>query len=386
MPLGAAKSIYLDTAATSLKKPDAVLDAMCAFMRDVGASPGRSAHLAGMEASRVVARARTLVARLFNVKDDSRVIFTLNCTEALNLGLKGILKPGERVVSTSVEHNSVMRPLSALAEERGIRVAKCRADASGIIELEDLERLLSTGAALLVMTHASNVTGAIQPVAEACRMASEKGIPVLMDAAQTAGCIPIDLEKLPAAMLAFSGHKGLFGPQGVGGIILAEGCDPEPLKHGGTGSRSSEERQPVFLPDRYESGTPNTPGLAGLAAGVEYLLSIGVDRVRRGIVETGSIMLSGLSGIPGVRLYGPGRMEDNAGVFSFTVEGRDNAVVAGELEERHGIMTRMGLQCSPSAHRAIGTYPEGTVRASIGHFTTADELRFFLDSLRGLLS
>ena len=373
--------VYLDTAATSRWKPECVHEAMAHFMREVGASPGRSAHGPGIRASRVVADAREKVANLLGVGDSSRVVFTLNCTDALNLAIKGILKHGDHVVVTGVEHNSVMRPLSAMAEQFDVAVTRARADASGVTDPDEIRKCIRSDTALIVVTHASNVTGAIQPV-EACgRIAQERGVPVLVDAAQTAGCIPINLGRLPIDMMAFSGHKGLMGPQGVGGLYVREGIDLTPLTHGGTGSASAGEVQPEMLPDKYESGTPNTPGLAGLSAALDFIASVTVEEIRSHMQRVGRILLDGLTATDRVVLYGPRDMEQNIGVFSFTVDGRDAADVAAGLESRYGIMTRVGLHCAPAAHRAIGTFPEGTIRASIGYDTTGEEAEYFLRSL-----
>jgi len=372
---------YLDTAATSRWKPECVHEAMAYFMREVGASPGRSAHGPGIRASRVVADAREKVADLLGAGDSSRVVFTLNCTEALNLAIKGVLGPGDHVVVTGVEHNSVMRPLSAMTKERGVAVTRARADASGVTDPDEIRKCIRSDTALIVMTHASNVTGAIQPVEECGRIAREHGVPLLVDAAQTAGCIPINLGRLPIDMMAFSGHKGLMGPQGVGGLYIRRGLNLTPLKYGGTGSASSEEVQPEMLPDKYESGTPNTPGLAGLSAALDFIASVTVEEIRSNTCKIGRTLLEGFAANDGVVLYGPRDVERNVGVFSFTVGARDPAEVAAELERRYGIMTRVGLHCAPSAHRAIGTFPEGTIRASIGYDTTEEEAEHFLRSL-----
>lgn len=373
--------VYLDTAATSYQKPDCVCAAMDRFMRKVGASPGRSAHRLGIDASRVVAAAREKLAGLLGVADSSRVIFTLNCTEALNLALKGILKQGDHVVTTGMEHNSVMRPLSAMQEERGVTVTRAAVTEEGITRPEEMEKCIRPATALIVMTHASNVTGAIQPV-EACgRIARKRGILFLVDAAQTVGCMPFDLSRMPIDLLAFSGHKGLMGPQGVGGLYLRASVDLAPLKQGGTGSASSEETQPDMLPDKYESGTPNTPGIAGLSAALDFIAATTVAKIRAHVCHVGEAMLDGLRAIGGVTVYGSTRMEDNAGVFSFNISARDPAEIAAELENHYGIMTRVGLHCAPSAHRTIGTFPQGAIRASIGFYTAEAEIAYFLRSL-----
>lgn len=373
--------VYLDTAATSIKKPDCVYEAIDNFMRTIGASPGRSVHKRGISASRVVADAREKTADILGVSDSSQVVFTLNCTEALNLAIKGTLKQGDHVVTTSLEHNSVMRPLSTMIEERDITVTRVRPNAEGITDPDDLKNCLRPDTALIIMTHASNVTGTIQPIAECCKIAREHGALLLVDAAQTLGSVPIDLSSLPVDLLAFSGHKCLMGPQGVGGLYIRKGVLLLPLKHGGTGSASSAELQPDILPDKYESGTPNTPGIAGLSAALDFLASKKIENIRRSICKVGKIVRDGLETIKNVVVYGPSDMKDNVGIFSFKIEGLDPAETASELEDRFGIMTRVGLHCSPSAHKTIGTFPEGTVRASIGYFTTAEEVEYFQESL-----
>ncbi len=373
--------VYLNNAATSRKKPECVYQAMDSFMRDVGVSPYRSVDSPAMEAAGIIADARTKLACLFGVEDARQIVFGGSCTEGLNLAIKGILQPADHVVITSLEHNSVMRPLSALIQERGIAVSRAKVDSEGRTDMSDLESLLTGKTRLVVMPHASNVTGTIQPVEDCAELCRRKGVPLLVDAAQTAGCLPLDLGTVPIDMLAFSGHKGLMGPQGVGGLYIRKGVDPKPLKHGGTGSNSASEKQPGSVPDRYESGTPNTPGLAGLSAALDYIGTVTVQAIRAGIIELGNIMLDGLRGIDGVTLHGPSSMADNVGVFSFTMASRDIAEVADHLQHRHGIIARVGLQCSPAAHKAIGTFPDGTLRVSVGHHSMIEEVEYFLQKL-----
>ena len=297
--------VYLDTAATSRRRPECVYEAMDRFMREIGASPGRAAHKPGLATSRLVEGAREKTARLLGVADASRVIFTLNCTEALNLAIKGILRQGDHVVVSSLEHNSVMRPLAVMTEERGVEVTRMRVNAKGITDPGELRKCIRSRTKLIVMNHASNVTGAIQPVEDCGRIAGEHGIPFLVDTAQTAGCLPIDIGRLAVDMLAFSGHKGLLGPQGVGGLYIRKGIELVPLKQGGTGSASTEEKQPGILPDRYESGTPNTPGLAGLSAALDFLEAVTVEKVRGHICRTGKAILEGLEAMDRILVYGP---------------------------------------------------------------------------------
>jgi len=351
------------------------------FMREIGASPGRAVHEPGIQASRIVAGTRERIAALLGAEDASRIVFTLNCTEALNLAIKGVLQPGDHVVTTSMEHNSVTRPLSAVAVERGVEVTRVKADAGGITDVESMRGAIRPETALIVMTHASNVCGAIQPVEACCRVAHEAGVPALVDAAQTAGHVPVEVSGMGVSLLAFSGHKGLMGPQGVGGLYIAEGLELRELKQGGTGSASREETQPLVLPDRYESGTPNTPGLAGLGAALDELLETSVTAVRAKICKLGRQLVGGIEGIERVVVYGPREMSQNVGVFSFRVSGQDPADTAATLEQEFGIMTRVGLHCAPSAHKTIGTFPDGTVRVSVGWYTTLEEVGYFLACL-----
>jgi len=374
--------VYLDAAATSRKKPEEVYIAMDRFMREVGVSPGRSVHSPGITAGQIVDTAREKLAQLLGVTDSSHIVFTLNCTEALNLAIKGTLKQGDHVVTSSVEHNSVMRPLSAMEQERGITVSRAKADSTGVTEVDDLVKCIRPHTKLIVITHASNVTGAIQPIGAIGQIARDRGITFVVDAAQTVGSVPIDLGALPVDLMAFSGHKSLLGPQGVGGLYIRKGIDLVPLKHGGTGSASSEEIQPDQLPDKYESGTPNTPGIAGLSAAIDFIASVTIRKIRAQICQTGKAFLENLQSMDDITLYGPHTMEHNVGIFSFTVKNRDIAEVADDLDRHSGIMMRVGLHCSPSAHKVIGTFPQGTIRASIGYYSTEKEAKYLVRSLR----
>jgi cysteine desulfurase family protein len=375
---------YFDAAATSRPKSEAVVAAVAAALR-LGASPGRSAYGPALEASRLIADARDDLASCLGVADSTRVAFTSNCTEAINLVLHGLLAGGGRVVVSAVEHNAVMRPLDHLARSAGVEVVRVAADAAGRCDPAGFAAAVAPGTALVVCTHASNVTGAIQPVAEIGAIAHRAGARMLVDAAQTAGCLPIAFDDLPADYLAFSGHKGLGGPQGVGGLLLAEGAPLPPLIRGGTGSRSQEEEQPEFLPDRLEAGTPNTPGIAGLGAAVRLLRAGDPAVARAKVVALLALLLDGLRRLPGVRVHGPDDPAGNIGNVAITVPGQDVAVLADRLWRDHGVMLRAGLQCAPAAHRAIGTWPTGTLRASLGPATTVDEVRHLLAALAAVL-
>ncbi|HUV74508.1 MAG TPA: aminotransferase class V-fold PLP-dependent enzyme, partial [Anaerolineae bacterium] len=293
--------IYFDNAATSWPKPAVVLEAMSRFMTQVGANPGRSAHRLSIEAGRMLYETREALAGLFNLPDPLRIVFGLNATEALNLALWGMLRPGDRVITSSMEHNSVMRPLRALERDRLVNVDVIHCSSEGFLDPADLESAVRADTRMIVLNHASNVVGSLLPVADAGRIAREHDVLLMVDAAQTAGAYPIDMEAMHIDLLAFSGHKALYGPQGTGGLCIGERVSAEemdPVKRGGTGSRSEWEEQPMFFPDRCESGTPNTVGLAGLRAGVEFVLQQGVEAIRVQEVSLTRRLVAGLLEIP----------------------------------------------------------------------------------------
>ena len=380
--------IYFDNAATSWPKPPCVAEAMARFLAEVGANPGRAGHRLAVEAARLVYGAREAVAELFHAPDPLRVVFGANATEALNLALLGLLRPGDHVVTSSVEHNSVMRPLRAL-EAQGVAVTVVPCSAAGELDPEALEAALVPATRMIVLTHASNVCGTLLPVAEVGGLARRRGLLFLLDAAQTAGAVPIDVEAQAIDLLAFSGHKSLCGPMGTGGLVIGERVDVTaltPLKYGGTGSRSEREEQPEFLPDRCESGTPNAVGLAGLAAAVRWVQERGVERVRdheRGLTAE---LLAGLSAIPGALVYGPGDAGRQTATVSFNVAGLAPSEVGLRLDEEHGVLCRVGLHCSPAAHRTLGTFPGGTVRFGLGVFNTSAEVARAVEGVRRLAS
>lgn len=375
--------IYLDHAATSWPKPPEVMQAMQHFLESAGGNPGRSGHRLSIEAGRIVYDTREVIAQLFHAPDPLRVIFTPNATFALNQAMYGLLSPGDRVVTTSIEHNSVMRPLRDL-ERRGVHLTVVPCAQDGSLELELLAKVLQAGARLLVLNHASNVTGTITPVAQAAALAHHSGALVLLDAAQTAGVLPIDLSALGIDLLAFSGHKGLYGPPGTGGLVLADGFDPawlSPLVRGGTGSRSEYEEQPAMLPDKFESGTPNGVGVAGLGAGVRWVLAQGIDAIRAHEINLTGQLLAGLAELPQVRIYGPCNAIKQTATVSFTINGRHVSDIGLRLDEEYDILCRVGLHCSPATHRTIGTFPEGTVRLAFGWSNSAAEVDAVLQAI-----
>lgn len=372
--------IYFDNAATSWPKPQVVRQALEAYFGEAGGNPGRSGHRMSIAASRLVLEAREAVARLFDASDPSRVVFTKNATEALNLAIYGLVRPGDHVVTSSLEHNSVMRPLRHL-EEQGTEVTVVAGSPEGLLDPDDVRRALRPDTRLLVTTHGSNVVGTRLPIGELAAIAHERGVPYLVDAAQTAGAAPIDVEALGLDLLAFTGHKSLLGPTGTGGLYVREGLDLAPLMRGGTGSDSELEHQPGFLPDVYESGTLNVAGLAGLAAGVAFLMEAGVELIRtheRILIQR---FLEGAREIPGLTVYGPPDVERRIGVVSFDLAGVSPSEVGFLLDDNWGILCRVGLHCAPVAHRTIGTYPAGTVRFGWSMFNTLEEIEVALAAL-----
>jgi cysteine desulfurase family protein len=374
--------IYMDNAATSWPKPEEVYRAMDSFMRANGANPGRSGHRPSIEAGRVIFETREALAALFGVGDPKRIVFTLNATEALNVVIRGMLRPGDHVITSSVEHNSVMRPLRA-TESSGVQITVVGCSKEGTLDPRELEKAIRSNTRLIILNHASNVVGTVLPIGEVGRIARNRGIPLLVDAAQTAGCQPINVEELNIDLLAFSGHKGLFGPQGTGGLYIRKGLEADipPLKRGGTGSRSEHEYQPDFLPDKYESGTPNTVGLAGLRAGLRFIQEVGLDTIRMREASLTSGLIEGLENVPEVIIYGTGHPEKQVAIVSFNVSGMTPSEVATQLEEDN-VLCRPGLHCAPMTHRMLGTFPQGTVRLSPGYFTPDGDVEKTLKAVR----
>jgi cysteine desulfurase/selenocysteine lyase len=377
------KMIYFDNAATSWPKPPQVKEAMVTFMEEVGANPGRSGHFRSIEAARIVFETREALSVLFHVKDSSRIVFTLNGTESINLALKGLLKPGDHVITSSMEHNSVMRPLRDL-EKKGIALSIVTCSKDGVLDPREVERKIQPNTKMVVLNHASNVTGTLLPVEEVGPIVRKHDLLILVDAAQTAGAYPIDIEKDHVDLLAFTGHKSLYGPQGTGGLVIGERIDEKemtPLKQGGTGSRSEFEEQPDFLPDCFESGTPNGVGLAGLLAGVQFVLAKGVEKIRQNEMALVERLIKGFKEIPGVKLYGPENQEDRMATLSFNVAHLSPSDTASRLEKEFGILCRPGLHCAPAAHHTVGTFPEGTVRFGLSAFNTEKEIETALQAI-----
>ena len=368
--------IYFDHAATSWPKPEEVLAAMSGFLREVGANPGRSGHRLSIAAARIIYEARETLAELFQVADPFRIVFANNATEALNLALRGLLQPGDHVVTSSLEHNSMMRPLRAL-EAQGVTVTVVACSPQGILDPAAVEAAVRPNTRLLAFNHASNVMGTLLPVAELGALARRHDLLCLVDAAQTAGAVPLDLAQDRIDLLAFTGHKSLYGPPGTGGLAIGERVSVdalEPLYRGGTGSRSEEQFQPRFLPDKFESGTPNTVGIAGLAAGVKFVRERTVEAIQAHERALTQQLLEGLQALPGVTVYGPGEAVQQTPTVAFNIAGLQPSEVGLALDEDYDLYCRVGLHCAPAAHRTIGTFPAGTVRFALGYFNTAPEV------------
>jgi len=374
--------VYMDNAATSYPKPKEVVDAVCHHLRALSANPGRSAHRLSIEASRALFDARQTVADFFGAADSRNVVFTLNVTEALNLVIYGTLCRGDHVVTTSMEHNSVMRPLRHMESEGLIDLSVVPSHTDGSIDIGGIAKSLKPHKTrLLVINHASNVTGTIADIKAISGIKGEALL--LVDAAQTAGCLPIDLQDMGIDLLAFTGHKALLGPQGTGGLVISKGAEQiVPMKRGGTGSNSEFEQQPDFLPDRLESGTVNGCGIAGLARGIEVIQEMGIENIRMHEKKLTKIMFEGLKRIKGLRIYGPLDPDRQVAVVSINIVGMSPSDVGYELDRSFNICVRTGLHCAPSAHRTIGSFSQGTVRLAMGVYNTEDDVEKTTDALR----
>jgi len=382
----ADRIIYLNNAATSWPKPESVVDRMVWAVKELSAAPGRGG--ASM-VERVVFEAREAVAGFIGATDSSRIVFTCSATAALNLAISGFLCEGGHVVTTSMDHNSVARPLARMEDVSSVRVTRVQADRDGCLTPDAVMGSIRPDTTLVILTHASNVTGTIQPVQEISQrlIALGEGRPrILVDAAQSLGVLPVDVTASGIDLLAAPGHKALYGPSGTGFLYIGEGVDLVPLLEGGTGGQSDSRRQPDLLPERYESGTPNIPGIAALGEAVGFISGMGLDQIREHENGLLDILLEGLSGLPGVSVYGPGDSRKQLCVVSFSVEDMDPAEVGSFLEDTAGIRVRVGLHCSPFSHRTIGTYPEGTVRVSPGFYNTEEDIHRFVGGVRDLLA
>ncbi len=371
--------IYLDNAATTMKKPDEVVEAVARAMTSFG-GVGRGVHPASVAAGMAVFEARDAVAALLGAPGADRVAFAANATGALNIAIDGLLPDGAKAVTTAASHNSVLRPLNKARDERGCALEVVPVDARGALDYEALERAVR-GASLVAVTHASNLTGDVYDAARIAAVAHAAGAAVVLDAAQTAGAFPLSMADLGVDVVCFTGHKGLLGPQGTGGLCVAEGVDIAPLLEGGSGTHSFDERHPRFMPEALEAGTLNAHGLAGLAAGVGYVAQRGVTDIAAHEAALASRLEGALADVSAVKLYGGGGDAGRAGIVALNVGDLDSAVVADYLATEWGICTRAGAHCAPLMHEALGTAAQGAVRVSFSPFTTVEEIDVCAEAL-----
>ena len=373
--------IYLDNAATSFPKPEPVYQALDVFARTQLANPGRAGHRMALAAEHVLNDCRHLLNQLFHGKEPERFIFTLNCTDALNMSFKGVLKDGDHVITSNLEHNSISRPLRAMELAGRISLTRVTADGGGSISADDVRRALTPKTRLIAVTHGSNVLGTVQPIAEIGRLARENDLLFLVDAAQTAGVLPIDVQEMCIDLLAFPGHKSLFGPTGTGALYAGPRVQVSAWREGGTGGDSASETQPRELPYYLEGGTPNVLGIAGLAAGISYVMEQGLERIHAHEVELTERLWRRLETMPTYEVFGHRDQSRRVGTISFRNKALAAAEMGGILDQAFDIAVRPGLHCAPYIHRAIRTFPEGTVRASTGPFNTADDIDQLADAL-----
>ena len=378
-------TVYLDNAATSFPKPPAVGARMREYVDEVGATVSRGSYEAAQQAELVTLRLRQRLCALFGFADPSHVILTPGNTWGLNMLLLGALRPGDHALVSTMEHNAVMRPLTQLAK-RGVSFDRIPCDAEGRLQTGRVQAMLRSNTRLVLLAHASNVSGTVQDAAAVGEICAARGIPFALDAAQTAGHIPLDFAALHLSALSVPAHKGLMGPQGIGALLLRPDFAKtlEPLVSGGTGSVSDSEDIPLYLPDRFEPGTPNLPGIYGWEAALAYLESVTVEAAAAHDRALSERFLIGLRDMPGVALIGPDTAEGRVGVFSLDFPGKDNAEITARLEEDFGILTRCGLHCAPNAHRTLGTFPRGTVRLSLGWFNTEADIDRALQAVKAV--
>lgn len=371
--------IYLDNAATSFPKPMKVYEEVLNCMKNYGANPGRASHDMAFKSALKIMEAREVICELFNIPSIFNVIFTSNATEALNIGIKGVIEKGDHVISTVIEHNSVLRPLNSL-KEMDVEVTLVKVDKLGYVNPQDIKKEIRKNTKMIVVNHCSNVLGSVQDIDSIGKIAKENEIIFMVDGSQSAGVIPIDVEKYNIDILAFPGHKGLFGPQGTGGLFIRENVNLKPFKEGGTGSNSHFMIQPDFMPDKFESGTLNTPGIAGLCEGIKFIKEIGIDNIKKFEMELLSQIIYEFRKLPYVKVYGSNSIEERSAVISFNIDGVDASIVGEKLNE-YGIAVRTGYHCAPLIHEVINTEYVGTVRVSPGYFNTYYDIERLVEAI-----
>lgn len=374
--------IYLDNAATSWPKPETVYSVVDRYQRELGAPAGRSTYAQAIETQRIVQSCRKSIAELVGAEDERRIVFTFNGTDSLNHAIWGFLRPGDHVITTVCEHNSVLRPLRFKTDTNSISVSYVACDQRGYVNPDEIRAAISNRTRMIAMIHASNVTGALQPAEEVGRIAAEHGLLYLLDAAQSLGYLSLDVRTIGCHLLAAPGHKGLLGPLGTGILYVSPSVDRkfQPIRQGGTGTQSEDDKQPTAMPERCESGNLNVPGIVGLEAGVRYVRDHTDDCVK--IAALTGELLDGLADIPRVHLYGPDSQAPRVGVVSLNLEGYDPQELASLLDSQWSIQTRAGLHCAAKMHAALGTLPGGTLRVSLGHFNSSQDIDALLAALR----
>lgn len=373
--------IYLDNAATTYPKPEQVYDSIMDCMKNYCANPGRAGHKMAMRAAREIYDARENIAKLFNIDNPMNIILTNNATDSLNLAIKGAVKEGDHIITTSIEHNSVIRPIKSL-EARGISNTIVNCNKEGFLDVNDIKNAIKPNTKLIVTTHASNVVGTLVDIKAVGEIAKENNILYLVDASQTAGVYSIDVKDMNVDMIAAPGHKCLLGPQGTGILYIREGLSVDILKEGGTGSKSEDLFQPEIVPDRYESGTNNTPGIAGLNEGVKFILEKGIDNIRLHEEELCQYMLDKLEEVPNIKIYGTKDSKKRAAVIAINIGDMDSGEITFILDSEYDIATRSGIHCAPLAHKTLGTLEQGAVRFSLGYFNTKEEIDKAVDALK----
>ncbi|MFD3156126.1 aminotransferase class V-fold PLP-dependent enzyme [Haloimpatiens sp. FM7330] len=376
--------IYLDNAATSFPKPQCVYDEVLNCMKNYSANPGRSSHNMAIKADGKIMETREEVSKIFNIQNAFNIIFTNNTTEGLNIALMGTLKKNDHVISTTIEHNSVLRPLNYL-KNKGTEVTLLRVDKRGYINLKEIENSIKKNTKAIIINHASNVIGTIQNIECIGKIAKKYGILFIVDAAQSAGVIDVDIEKCNIDILAFPGHKGLLGPQGTGGLYISENVEIGKFKLGGTGSDSHLLEQPNFMPDKFESGTLNTPGIAGLCEGVKFIRKIGIENIRKHEKELTEYLWMELKKVSFIKLYGDFNISKRTAVISFNIDNMDSSDVGYYLNSK-GIAVRTGYHCAPLIHKIIGTENMGTVRVSPGYFNSFGDIEYFVETIKKVIS
>lgn len=381
------KQVYCDNGATSYPKAPGVGDAIKEYIENVGGNVNRGSYSSAISAGFIVLETREMLAELFGFDKPENVVFTRNITESLNTILKGLLKEGDHAIVSSMEHNAVMRPLVKLEETKNISFTRVQCNKNGEIDVNDIEKSIKDNTKAVIMTAASNVCGTALPIKEIGKICKEKNIIFIVDAAQTAGVLKMDMNDMNIDILCFTGHKGLLGPQGVGGFLIKDEVvdKVDTFIEGGTGSKSDEEIQPNYMPDKFESGTPNLPGIYGLNAALKFIKEVGIDNIHKKEMSLTERFIKGMEKIDERFIIGKRDLENRTAVVSLDFIGMDNGIICHELSSEYGISTRPGMHCAPSAHKTLGTFPQGTVRFSFGYFNTEEEIDYVLESIEKVI-